>query len=309
MTTKKTTRTTSEKQKAANRRNAGNSTGPKTNRGKRILKTNAIKHGILAKEILNSIMLSTDQRREFREIFEELVSVLAPVGIMEEILVEKIAIIYWRLRAVLEMEIGETEASSADVTNALYGVKSNFSGKANETTQNPKYESWETVPMSHFLLIAQLCDSLVKWIKETGTIDNFLGSSLREAFHAVGSGFDEPGNEQLKPLESYLGKTGMASDEKFQIEIPEGQQGTVIKHLESISDGMKLGGLARMNRDTVEAVIRMKRAAAPPLEKMGLIMRYETSLDNGLYKALHELQRLQAFRLGKRAHVPIAVDI
>ena len=72
---------------------------------------------------------------------------------------------------------------------------------------------------------------------------------------------------------------------------------------------MTTGGLARMDRDFFETATRLKRSVGPPLEKMGLSMRYETFLDNGFYKASHELQRLQAFRLGKRANVPVALDV
>ena len=306
MTTKKTTKKTSEKQKAANRRN-GKKGGPKTPQGKKVSSTNSLKHGILCKEILSSILVSEEQRNQYTEILNGLVGDLAPVGEMEEILVDKIASSYLRQRAALEMEIGEAEAASADATTALIGVKSNISGKSDETAQNQKYESWESVPMSHFLLIGQLCDAQVKCIKETGAIDGFLRSSLRAAFHAVGSDFDEEVWEPSKPLKTYLEKKGMSKNEA--IEIPDGEKEKIVAHLESIRDGMTAGGFARMDRDFFETVTRLKRSVGPPLEKTGLIVRYGTFLDNSFYKASHELQRLQAFRLGKRAHVPIAVDI
>jgi hypothetical protein len=37
--------------------------------------------------------------------------------------------------------------------------------------------------------------------------------------------------------------------------------------------------------------------------------RYEMSLERGVYKALHELQRLQAARSGEKPPLPVAVDI
>lgn len=39
------------------------------------------------------------------------------------------------------------------------------------------------------------------------------------------------------------------------------------------------------------------------------IMRYDTTVENKLYKALHELQRLQAKRKGLSVPVPVAIDI
>lgn len=40
-----------------------------------------------------------------------------------------------------------------------------------------------------------------------------------------------------------------------------------------------------------------------------MFFRYETMLERGIYKALHELQRIQAARAGMKPPLPIAVDI
>ena len=39
------------------------------------------------------------------------------------------------------------------------------------------------------------------------------------------------------------------------------------------------------------------------------ILRYETTIERSIYRALHELQRLQAFRLGEKPPAPISVDV
>ena len=44
-------------------------------------------------------------------------------------------------------------------------------------------------------------------------------------------------------------------------------------------------------------------------EKMGVLSRYEVTLERSLYKALHELQRLQAARDGQAVPLPVVVDI
>ncbi len=41
----------------------------------------------------------------------------------------------------------------------------------------------------------------------------------------------------------------------------------------------------------------------------GKLIRYETTIERGIYKALHELQRIQATRAGEKLPAPIAVDI
>ena len=39
------------------------------------------------------------------------------------------------------------------------------------------------------------------------------------------------------------------------------------------------------------------------------ILRYETTIERSLYRALHELERLQAKRNGKDTQVPAVVDV
>lgn len=41
----------------------------------------------------------------------------------------------------------------------------------------------------------------------------------------------------------------------------------------------------------------------------GKLIRYETSIERGIFKALHELQRLQAVRKGETVPPPIALDV
>lgn len=40
-----------------------------------------------------------------------------------------------------------------------------------------------------------------------------------------------------------------------------------------------------------------------------IFFRYETMLERGIYKALHELQRIQAARAGEKPPTPIAIDV
>lgn len=44
-------------------------------------------------------------------------------------------------------------------------------------------------------------------------------------------------------------------------------------------------------------------------DSYGKFTRYETCLERGIYKALHELQRLQTTRSGEKLPVPVAIDV
>lgn len=45
------------------------------------------------------------------------------------------------------------------------------------------------------------------------------------------------------------------------------------------------------------------------VQLMGTYSRYETTLENRLYKALHELERQQRFRKGEMVPSPVAIDV
>ena len=89
--------TVSEKQLEANKKNAQKG-GIKTKEGKAIVKYNALKHGLLAKEVVITIGEGAETPEEFNSLLEALQTQLAPEGTLEEMLVEKIAVAYWRLR-------------------------------------------------------------------------------------------------------------------------------------------------------------------------------------------------------------------
>ena len=67
---------TSEKQIAANRRNAMKSTGPKTREGKAASTSNSLKHGLSAQRIV----VSGEDPDEFERLIRQLEHELEPVG-------------------------------------------------------------------------------------------------------------------------------------------------------------------------------------------------------------------------------------
>ena len=93
---------TSEKKVEANRRNARKSTGPKTPQGKAAVRLNALRHGLLSKEIL----LPGEDEAALEELGERLRAELRPVGELESLLVEKIVASIWRLRRLGRVEAG-----------------------------------------------------------------------------------------------------------------------------------------------------------------------------------------------------------
>ena len=90
-------RAISERKRVANRQNARRSTGPRTEAGKGRSRWNAIKHGLLVKEIpANHWPYFCDDPGPFQQLMEALVDHFDPVGPVEGMLVERIGQCYWR---------------------------------------------------------------------------------------------------------------------------------------------------------------------------------------------------------------------
>lgn len=106
---------TTQKQLLANVQNALKSTGPKSLPGKTKASQNSHKHGLFSKNLL----LQTEKRAELEKLREGIYLFLAPIGVVEELLAEKIINATWRLRRVtqIESDLFESEDSYGPPTS------------------------------------------------------------------------------------------------------------------------------------------------------------------------------------------------
>jgi hypothetical protein len=93
----------SEARLRANRQNAQKSTGPKTARGKAYSRRNAVKHGLLSKQVL----FSDDGKpinEELLELAERLHEKYGEGDVRTDLLVEGLVVEYWRQRQAMVVE-------------------------------------------------------------------------------------------------------------------------------------------------------------------------------------------------------------
>lgn len=102
MTTEVQERATTELQKRANRANALKSTGARTPAGKAAVRLNAVRHGLLSR----APVMAGEDEAEYDALRAQLESELAPVGLIESQLVERMAGALWRLRRLAHIEAG-----------------------------------------------------------------------------------------------------------------------------------------------------------------------------------------------------------
>ena len=111
-----TVRRISEKKIAANRRNAKLSTGPKTLEGKERVARNALKHGLLARDVIIVAGDGKENEAEFHQLLDDLCDDHEPVGSIEHMLLQNMAVNRWRKWRVLRAEMGAIRALLDNVT-------------------------------------------------------------------------------------------------------------------------------------------------------------------------------------------------
>lgn len=90
----------SRRQLAANRANAELSTGPRTPQGKARSSLNALTHGLTAQ----TVILEDEDPEEFERFRKEVFEYFRPHPLPERELVERIAVIMWRMRRIPKFE-------------------------------------------------------------------------------------------------------------------------------------------------------------------------------------------------------------
>lgn len=104
----------SKKQIAANRRNAKKSTGPKSLRGKKAVRLNALKHGLYAKDAIITAANYKEDPEEYKLLLASIMEEMQPVGLLEESLVYKMVNALWRSRRAVRAETSQINRSMDD---------------------------------------------------------------------------------------------------------------------------------------------------------------------------------------------------
>jgi hypothetical protein len=91
---------TSERQAAANRVNARHSTGPKTRKGKAVVRLSALRHGPLTRDVV----LPGEDADAFEDLLNQVRADLSPVGPIEELLADRVVNTMWRLERLARAE-------------------------------------------------------------------------------------------------------------------------------------------------------------------------------------------------------------
>ena len=302
--------TVSERQLKANRENAKKG-GVKTDEGKALVRTNALKHGLLAKEIVITAGEGAEDPAEFEQVLNELLGQLTPVGSVEEMLVEKIAASYWRLRRAYRFEVGFIRRELDNATESYFAVE-DWQGKK----VHGKQEEIEKK-------VAEEKESIEYWDNDKKELQQMFkkGTALEEIVD-----WDMNWEDLQEKLETCLESKGL----EIYVENPE-----IIHFLRKLEDwddkriwktliencGLNVrehqeklreleAELAReKEKNRMGLQVKKQLAAVPAKDTLDRLLRYEAAIQRQFYKALTELERLQRLRLGDAVPPPVKISV
>ncbi len=293
----------SPKQIAANQRNAQKSTGPKTPAGRAASKMNALKHGILSKEVLVRGIHGRESRRELAALYQRFWDALQPAGPVEEMLVDQIVTTHWRLRRALTAESGEI-ALSVD-------------GDAWRREDHDPLRHLFVMPRSPFseTLVVQLkqsvagCHYLIHCLSEVRQAVERDGELTEAVLKDFTQWLLEEPNDMRKHLEQFCAWR-TANPEKLEPEALHARhKEEVLKYLARKVRDLEFPLEQCERRADATAEARQSAAALPTLPALDKILRYETKLERQQYRAMAQLERLQRMRRGEAVPAPLSVEL
>jgi len=299
---------TSEKQILANRQNAQKSTGPRTPEGKAIVARNAVKHGLLSRlEVLPGLERAEDWKGHYGAVLGD----LRPEGYLQEVLAERIAFLLWRLGRVARYE---REVSAVALENAEKEMGREHYDKVGPLP-NARLEAQKAREYQDFVnglgklpederIDAGIATNLLEKTAEAANVDLY-SEDLNFPGYPDGRKLED-GTE----LEDVEWTAGYLRD--CLGVVAEAGGGTLREMREALiavaADRLRFAEkkVKDLERDLDQYRRQKILPDGPELEKVN---RYETATERSLYRALHELQRLQASRSADKVSPPAVLDV
>jgi hypothetical protein len=292
----------SDRKLVANRRNAQRSTGPRDTSRSRL---NALTHGIFADEAFIRAGAGREDEARFANLRDALYEELAPEGAMETLLVDKLIAMVWRWRRVLRFETAAIRMGADVATDDWEGQERN---RLLFAADGEHWEATEDLqilvePLEQALAALDQPDPLTAW---------------PELWHRAFSVAESVFHVRIRKV---LGlKKAWEEHDQFSREAVE----QVIAGACAETNSTPTAFWAAVKADATQEYERLRPRwerrrlalerhqllrSLPDDKSLDKVQRYEAHLSRQFYKAHHELQRLQAARLGLRPQVPMALDI
>jgi hypothetical protein len=282
----------SEKQIHANQQNAQLSTGPVTSEGKMIVASNAIKHGIFTKDLIITSILGKEDESEYHEMLSNLINCLSPQNQMESLLVEKIALDFWRLRRVIRFETGSIGHYLETLFTEFYSLgRKNNTYMDQEIARNKQSIDWNN---AYIECLKKEEVSFNQPVWEGTDIENDISADFCLIARSI-NGLSRTERERIgegvidfAELKAILKKNGYVSKKEISeklIELYAEQNQRLEREVAALEQ-------SKLNNEGADRLNKML-GMIPHEENTDKTLKYERSLQKSIFQNLFLLKKLQ----------------
>jgi hypothetical protein len=257
-------------QMSANQANAQKSTGPLSNKGKQKVASNALKHGVFSKKLL----LTDEDPLVYNQLLEQLSIELQPVGLLEQTLIERIAISLWRQQRLIRAETAMIELDYKPkhiVTCVNQELNLSFSDNAVSEDDLTEFDQ------DHY----QWCQAVLTEYHSMNTKDSTTTAWLIKSVPLIYQQLLTDAEEERQSPDQYLQEFNSPND--FFINLARYCQDQ-IKKADKRPLIFEIAELVKSKRTILKEKLRESLA------------KYQVMLDNELYKAIKALRETQEWR-------------
>jgi hypothetical protein len=279
-------------------------TGPRTQPGKRRSKMNAIKHGIFAAGILSGF----ERKSDHEKLFEDLCNYFQPQNVIDELLVEKLAMLYRRHRRLLMAE-------AAEILKQLSDDKLQKEALEQEDRLNSKKSERGLMEFLANPFVVVRCIQLLTYWRERichRGYDAYFDLPLMRKLYGRCPGEELDAQTQQRITEAFTESewnTHKGRSEKETHEFHERQckdllsklDGDIeyLKHVKSVTDSVSTE-LTENERNS---------QLVPRAENLDRLIRYEAHICREVDRTLGHLEQSIRMRLGQPVPPSINIEI
>ncbi len=281
--------------------------GPRTELGKQRSSRNATKYGIFSEVVV----LKGESRAGYQSLLKGLWEAFQPEGRLEEVLVEKLAMILWRHRRLFVAE-------GAEIRKNIEFLEWD--------QRNQQQEEAEEIGSSSIL---DYNGGLIRKIQNPDVLERCLEllAELRQGIEI--EGFDPERDTPI--LERIYGEsdknrlrktlyeayeiwlcTSNASEEEREREGYASQERCRKNILGEIDDEIRRLKRYQKTQASIESdrtKLESLRRIVPESPALDRLLRYEASLERAFDRTLSQLERLQRMRLGQPVPPPVKIEL
>ena len=280
------------------------STGPRTLRGKKRSSKNALKHGIFSKVAV----LTSESRADYQDLLGGLQDYWQPEGKMEELLVDKLAVLFWRYKRVTQAETAEIDNVAEFLEQKLRTWQLKNVDTSEDLAAFSKGMLYHTSNSSIIERVVELLEGLRHRIKDRG-LD--LDQDKDLLIKIYGSPVDGEIRSEFFFRYAVLALE-LPKDSKTNgdwVPRPEDSSRFALRAVDKEIKRLTQSQESCEEDEEKKLEYAAKAAVLPPEGTMERLMRYEASLERSIDRTLTQLERLQRMRAGQAIPPPLKVEV